>query len=258
MFKRLGKANDILIHSRFPTSRRLEIENKIYEYHGKDSIVAERNNIFGTNIIGVGLDISAMNIYDFVITPENTIQRVCGRGGRFGEKEYNNEINYIICNVNNDRSNNLLINEQINDSLHNKWLKILESIDGSTVTKDDLYELYYNFYNENKNEANKLWNSFLDESSRNLMSLRPYKTFTKSKDDTNNKLSDKQSYRGVGNSIYVVTHMADGTYSMPMIVNRNYICKDEFKDSKNKEKYFKDCIESKDNKYKSKKIIFVD
>ena len=45
---------------------------------------------------------------------------------------------------------------------------------------------------------------------------------------------------------------------MLMIVNRNYICKDEFKDSKNKEKYFKDRIESKDNKYKSKKIIFVD
>ena len=47
---------------------------------------------------------------------------------------------------------------------------------------------------------------------------------------------------------------------MLMIVNRNYICKDEFKDSKNKEKYFKDCIESKDNKYKlnKKKKIFVD
>ena len=38
---------------------------------------------------------------------------------------------------------------------------------------------------------------------------------------------------------------------MLMIVNRNYICKDEFKDSKNKEKYFKDCIESKN-------IIFFD
>lgn len=46
--------------------------------------------------------------------------------------------------------------------------------------------------------------------------------------------------------------MADGTYSMPMIVNRNYICDDEFKDSKNKKKYFKDCITSKDNKYKAK------
>lgn len=45
---------------------------------------------------------------------------------------------------------------------------------------------------------------------------------------------------------------------MLMIVNRNYICKDEFKDSKNKEKYFKDCIESKDNKYKSKNITFFD
>ena len=45
---------------------------------------------------------------------------------------------------------------------------------------------------------------------------------------------------------------------MLMIVNRNYICKDEFKDSKNKEKYFKDCIESKDNKYKAKNTLLVD
>ena len=144
--------------------------------------------------------------------------------------------------------------------MHTKWLKILESLDGSTVTKDDLYELYYNFYNENKNEATKLWSSFLDESSRKLMSLRPYKTFTKSKDDTNNKLSDKQSYRGVGNSIYVVTHMADGTYSMPMIVNRNYICKEEFnlKLLKNKKKYFERCIRLKDNKYKAKNTLLVD
>ena len=144
--------------------------------------------------------------------------------------------------------------------MHTKWLKILESLDGSTVTKDDLYELYYNFYYENKNEAIELWSSFLDESSRKLINLRPYKTFTKSKDDTNNKLSDKQSYRGVGNSIYVVTRMANDTYSMPIIVNRNYICKEEFnlKSLKNKKKYFERCIRLKDNKYKAKNTLLVD
>lgn len=154
----------------------------------------------------------------------------------------------------------MLIRLLISNSLHTKWLKILESLDGSTVTKDDLYELYYNFYNENKNEAKKLWSSFLDESSRKLMSLRPYKTFTKSKDDTNNKLSDKQSYRGVGNSIYVVTRMANDNYSMPIIVNRNYICKEEFnlKSLKNKKKYFERCIRLKDNKYKAKNTLLVD
>ena len=49
---------------------------------------------------------------------------------------------------------------------------------------------------------------------------------------------------------------------MLMIVNRNYICDDEFigKAFKNKEKYFNNCIKSKDNKYKSKnkKKIFFD
>ena len=45
-----------------------------------------------------------------------------------------------------------------------------------------------------------------------------------------------------------------------MIVNRNYICKDEFIGNtfKNKEKYFKSCIKSKSEKYKAKNTSLVD
>lgn len=47
---------------------------------------------------------------------------------------------------------------------------------------------------------------------------------------------------------------------MLMIVNRNYICKDEFIGNtfKNKEKYFKSCIKSKSEKYKAKNTSLVD
>ena len=159
LFKLIGGKDDILIHSRFPSVRRNEIEEEIYHCHGKGSCVNNRNNIIGTNIIGVGLDISAKTIYDFVVTPENTIQRGCGRGGRFNEKEYNNEIIYNVCNLINDKGNRMLINSQTNNNLHDKWLKILKSFDGLTITKDKLYELYYDFYDENpeydRSELNK-------------------------------------------------------------------------------------------------------
>lgn len=54
--------------------------------------------------------------------------------------------------------------------------------------------------------------------------------------------------------------MANDTYSMPIIVNRNYICKEEFnlKSLKNKKKYFERCIRLKDNKYKAKNTLLVD
>jgi len=260
LFRLLGNNNDILIHSRFPSARRNKIEDNIYSYHGKNSNVDKRNCVIGTNIIGVGLDISAKNIYDFVITPENTIQRGCGRGGRFGEKEYNNEIIYNVCNLIDERGNRLLINSQINSSLHEKWLKVLKSLDGMMVTKDELYTLYDRFYIENKKEVIQLWKHFLDESSSKLMNLRPYKSFTKDKDGTKKKLSDKQSYRGDGCSIYVVVQDSNGTYSKPIIINRNYLCKEEFslKSLKNKKKYFERCIKLKDNKYKAKNTSLVD
>ena len=260
LFKLIGGKDDILIHSRFPSVRRNEIEEEIYHCHGKGSCVNNRNNIIGTNIIGVGLDISAKTIYDFVVTPENTIQRGCGRGGRFNEKEYNNEIIYNVCNLINDKGNRMLINSQTNNNLHNKWLKILKSFDGLTITKDKLYELYYDFYDENKKEIVQLWNHFLDESSRKLMNLRPYKTFTKQKENIKNRLSDKQSYRGIGNSVFVTVQNADGTYSEAIIIDRNYICKEEFslKSLKNKKKYFERCIRLKDNKYKAKNTLLVD
>ena len=260
LFKLIGGKDDILIHSRFPSVRRNEIEEEIYHCHGKGSCVNNRNNIIGTNIIGVGLDISAKTIYDFVVTPENTIQRGCGRGGRFNEKEYNNEIIYNVCNLINDKGNRMLINSQTNNNLHDKWLKILKSFDGLTITKDKLYELYYDFYDENKKEIAQLWNHFLDESSRKLMNLRPYKTFTKQKENIKNRLSDRQSYRGIGNSVFVTVQNADDTYSEAIIIDRNYICKEEFslKSLKNKKKYFERCIRLKDNKYKAKNTLLVD
>lgn len=99
VFNNICDDNTMLLHSRFTDFDRKNKEDAIYMTHDKFSNINKRNLVIGTNIIGVGLDISANHIYDFVISPESTIQRGCGRGGRFNEKEYNNEINYDVCTL---------------------------------------------------------------------------------------------------------------------------------------------------------------
>lgn len=252
-FKELSKNSDddILIHSRFPRNRRNELENKIYEFHGKNSDVKCRNNVFGTNIIGVGLDISAKHIYDFVITPENTIQRGCGRGGRFNESEYKNEIEYHVCELSKKTDFKRIIESQTSEELSDKWLQILKKYDGRSITKDELYKLYNKYYEENDKDINVLWDDFLKESSEKLMKLRPYKVI--SSETTKSKLSQCNGYRGTNDSIYVTVKYKDG-YCEPIIVDKKRICDDDKVVTNTKEKYLKYLKKTIDNKHKIKTI----
>lgn len=252
-FKELSKNSDddILIHSRFPRNRRNELENKIYEFHGKNSDVKCRNNVFGTNIIGVGLDISAKHIYDFVITPENTIQRGCGRGGRFNESEYKNEIEYHVCELSKKTDFKRIIESQTSEELSDKWLQILKKYDGRSITKDELYKLYNKYYEENDKDINVLWDKFLEESAGKLMKLRPYKVI--SSETTKSKLSQCNGYRGTNDSIYVTVKYKDG-YCEPIIVDKKRICDDDKVVTNTKEKYLKYLKKTIDNKHKIKTI----
>ena len=243
--------DDILIHSRFPRNRRNELENKIYEFHGKNSDVKCRNNVFGTNIIGVGLDISAKHIYDFVITPENTIQRGCGRGGRFNETEYKNEIEYHVCELSKKTDIKRIIKSQTSEELSDKWLQILKEYDGQSITKDKWYELYNRYYKENGSDIRNLWDDFLKESSEKLMKLRPYKVI--SSETTKGKLSQGNGYRGTNDSIYVTVKYKDG-YCEPIIVDKKRICDDDKVVTNTKEKYLKYLKKTIDNKHKIKTI----
>lgn len=249
-FKELSKNSDddILIHSRFPRNRRNELENKIYEFHGKNSDVKCRNNVFGTSIIGVGLDISAKHIYDFVITPENTIQRGCGRGGRFNESEYKNEIEYHVCELSKKTDFKRIIESQTSEELSDKWLQILKKYDGQSITKDELYELYNTYYKKNERYIKSLWDDFLVESAKKLMKLRPYKVI--SSETTKGKLSQGNGYRGTNDSIYVTVKYKDG-YCEPIIVNKKCICDDDKVVTNTKENYLKYLKKTKtiDNEY---------
>lgn len=230
IYSHLNKNSDnILMHARFPKQRRIDIENNVYEKHGKKSIVAERNTVVSTNILGVGIDASAKSSYDFAVSPEDTIQRGCGRTGRFAD-EYDDGINYTLCVLTDDKATKNFITRTYNSSLNEKWIKVIKAFDGKTITKNDLYDAYYKFYEDNSLDANRMFRRFFSESAEQLKEMHPYSSKKKRvKTSTDEeKLMDGLSYRGMNSSIYVVANYKDKEEICDQIIlDRNFIGKFE-------------------------------
>lgn len=243
IYSHLNKNSDnILMHARFPKQKRIDIENNVYEKHGKHSIVAKRNTVVSTNILGVGIDASAKSSYDFAVSPEDTIQRGCGRTGRFAEKGYDGEINYTLCVLVNNPSTKNFITRTYNSSLNEEWIKVIKAFDGKTITKNDLYDAYYKFYKDNSEVADRMFRRFFNKSAEELMKLRPYsskKKKVKSSEDEE-KLMDGLSYRGMNSSIYVVANYKDKEKLCdPIILDRKFIGKFETEGPALKERFKK-------------------
>lgn len=231
IYSHLNKNSDnILMHARFPKQRRIDIESNVYKRHGKKSVVAERNTVVSTNILGVGIDASAKSSYDFAVSPEDTIQRGCGRTGRFAEKGYNGEINYTLCVLTDDKATKNFITRTFNSSLNEKWVEVIKGFDGKTITKNDLYDAYYKFYEDNSKVAVEMFRRFFNKSADQLKEMRPYsskKKKVKSSEDEE-KLMDGLSYRGMNSSIYVVAnYKGKEEICYPIILDRKLIGKFE-------------------------------
>lgn len=211
IYSHLNKNSDnILMHARFPKQKRIDIESNVYKRHDKHSIVAERNTVVSTNILGVGIDASAKSSYDFAVSPEDTIQRGCGRTGRFAD-EYDDGINYTLCVLTDDKATKNFITRTFNSSLNEKWVEVIKGFDGKTITKNDLYDAYYKFYEDNSKVAVEMFRRFFNKSADQLKDMRPYsskKKKVKSSEDEE-KLMDGLSYRGMNSSIYVVANYKD-------------------------------------------------
>lgn len=225
-----------LLHANFTDKDRKAIEERLYKTHGKKSPVEQRNAVIGTNALSTGLNISAQSIYDFVINPEGTIQRGCGRGGRFGEKEYK-QVDYHVCIFEDNLSSETFIKKTYNKDLFSKWYKMLEIYDGKTITKDKLYDLYDEFYTKNGSSFMNYMFITFNESASHLKDFFPYAT--RPKNNTDKKiLSRNISYRGVGNNIYVTARYTDDDdkVSEPIVIDERRVL-DKEKREKEAQKY---------------------
>ena len=191
-----------IIHAHYKDADRKRLECMIHATHGKKSNIHLRQTVFSSNMISTGLDVSANIIYDFPFSPECTIQKGCGRAGRF-LNEYK-EVEYILC-IMKQRSLGMqaIIRDNYDFNLLSKWENILKGLDGQTITKKEMYDRYRDFYKVNANDVEKIQAHFFLESNKELCDLRPYAI--KVKDGNRDVLSSRTSWRGPGNTIYTIS-----------------------------------------------------
>jgi len=196
-----------LIHARFTNKDRRNITDKVFLTHGntKDKeVINSRQTVIGTNIIGTGLDISCRTMYDFIVSPESTIQRCCGRCSRFGEY---GEITYYICDIDSKMLSPVITN-QYDARLYKEWKNILCKLDRQSITKREMYDLFKKFKEDHKLELNKFYVDTFNKSSDNLQGIK-LKTGSKKNASETKKLSDGLGYRGLSNNVFVTTKRMD-------------------------------------------------
>ena len=202
----------ILLHTLFPLRDKEHLLDEVLKNRSKNSNKNERKTIFGTNVIGVGCDISASEINDIIISPDNTIQR-CGRGDRFGEKG-EMELNCFI--INNKSANTFIKNYYGNKygvKIYSAWCDYLTKLDGKVLTNEEFYEHYLFFCSENKKLFKEYWEKLFVDSSSSYSELKPYRSSTK---NNSKVISSRPNFRGTSDDIYVKARKLDGTLSDTM------------------------------------------
>lgn len=174
-----------LIHGKFTDEDRQMKMSKLMSSYGK-SATQNKDLTIMTSICDTGIDISAQNIVEFPWSAQDTIQRVCGRVGRFNEYE---TIHYYILDL--EPNSNGKIKHNIynwlyknkndwNKNLSNNWLNYLKELmnkytDG-ILTKNQFYSEYENFLQINNKPITKLYNDLYECSSNILINIKPQHT----------------------------------------------------------------------------------
>jgi len=202
--------NTILLHAYFTSEDSERLLNEVFENRSKNSDLNDRKTVFGTSIIGTGCDISAIEINDEVVSPENTIQRL-GRGNRFNE--YDSEV-ILNCIIVNNKSTNKFIEAfyecEEGIKIYYAWCNFLKGYNGRLLTKEDFYNLYSEFCDKNRGLFKKYWKCLFIESSASYSSMKPRRT---SKKKNSKVISSRLGFRGVNEDIFVRAKKSDGSIS---------------------------------------------
>jgi len=222
----------ILEHARFSIEDRDNNESLIYKLYGKHSTFEskDKKTVIGTPIIGTGLDISSMSIIHYTPTPESTVQICCGRSSRFNEYD---EVNYTVVLYSN-RKYNRFLNRIYNNELRSKWCDRLASMDGTKITKSELYNERNEFNKKNEKQLLLFISKLYKTSIEELYNIR-YKGGSSFVNEDYECLSKEVSYRGSSNNIYVTAKIG-GEYMKPIVCD-SYILDEESNGIESKERY---------------------
>lgn len=164
-----------LIHSQFEDNKRSENLNHLLKEYGKNSLNIGSGDVVGSQIIQSSLNVSFLNLYESVLSPECTLQTI-GRIDRWGN--YKNlgkqaSINIYLSNNGSERSSRTVLYD---NSLTMQWFQFLKNeVNLSEITLDELYELYNAFNIKHSKKINEFIRDKYVKSYHNLKVIYPFK-----------------------------------------------------------------------------------
>ncbi len=168
-----------LIHSSFEDERKEYFFNFLLENYGKNNPGSvDKENVIGTHLIQASLDCSFKNLYESVLSPEGTFQRI-GRNNRFGLEE-SSTIN--IYNFSSNKSEEKVISILYNNELNKLWYEFMKRNNNKTLTLDELYKEYNSFNILNEKKIKAYIQSMYIKSREYSIKVYPRKKRKKAKD----------------------------------------------------------------------------
>lgn len=201
---------DTLLHSSFIPKDQENIKAYILSKYGKNMV--NNNMVLSTApILESSVDISFLNVYISVSSPEGTIQ-IIGRCDRWG--------NLIDAKITffkfKDRSEEAAINVRYDNHLSEIWFKFLKEKLATTkqITLDELYVLYNEYNAKEHVRIDDYIGDKLKYSQKNMCKIRPidYDDNTEDISSSNiNTFSYAETLRGnMENTIFYVCPMFEG------------------------------------------------
>lgn len=253
---KLERSIDKIVHSAFESQRRAEIFNEIIREFGKDSPrVLSKSNVISVLILQASLDVSFAHLYESVISPESTLQRI-GRCNRWGDYfGFTPTLNFFFDGGSGDR--------QVRDILYDvdlsyAWFETLRQYDGAMITLDEFYGMYNDFAKNNKDKIARFINRRLRESERQLQDIYPRQVSKKKSNEI--KHADSNPLRSSGNQVFYITEKAkDGTFTetFTYTLRKGNVMVD-FNvdgDARNMEKAMQRCIKKEGNRYEFEAVL---
>lgn len=217
-----------LIHSSFCADDKENIFNYIYDRFGKKSSRSlTKENLTGTHVIQASLDVSFANLYESVLSPLCTLQRV-GRCDRWGDYEGTPKLNiYKIDDTSENKMKEILYTKD----LSNKWFSFLSKYHGKELTLDKLYEIYNEFNKINSSDINRYIENCHDKSLQHLIKIYPKHFIKGRKSDI--KIANTNKLRSIGNEIFFICKVHDSDNYSDIITDSNRSYFKDYDEDKN-------------------------
>lgn len=172
------KTNTILAHSEFEDSKKEEIFTKILNLYGKsNNDKGEKLNVIGTHILQTSYDISFRVLYESIISPSATLQRV-GRNNRWGE--YGDGMAKINIIKLDNKSEKTMVNILYDEKLSDKWYSCISEYNDKEINLDELYAIYNDFHEKYKTDIRNYISKKYRDSFKYLEKIYPIKYNNKS------------------------------------------------------------------------------